>query len=116
MTKEEKLKALRVKLYKATPLKLDLVDELISTIKNCFHGVETNGIRFDSTFKLGDNYVKLLELDELSGVLVHWEPDFGISTQSDPYCSAYILEPREIRRIIKKITEVKNYYNSHQPK
>ena len=108
MTKEEKLKAIRVKLYKATPLKLDLVDELISAIKNCFQGVETNGIRFDSTFKVGDNYVKLLELDELSGVLVYWD--------SDHYCSAYILEPREIRRIIKKITEVKEYYNSHQPK
>lgn len=112
MTKEEKLKALRVKLYKATPLKLDLVDELISAIKNCFHGVETNGIRFDSTFKLGGLYLKSLNLDDISGVLVHWEPDFEISTQSDPYCSAYIFTPREIRRIIKKITEVKEYYES----
>ena len=104
MTKEEKLKAIRVKLYKATPLKLDLVDELISAIKNCFHGVETNGIRFDSTFKVGDNYVKSLELDELSGVLVYWD--------SDHYCSAYVLEPREIRRIIDKMKAIKDYYIS----
>ena len=116
MTKEQKLKELRVKLYKATPLKLDLVDELISAIKNCFHGVETNGIRFDSTFKVGGLYLKSLNLDEISGVLVHWEPDYKVSRQSDPYCSAYILTPRELRRIIKKITEVKEYYNSHQPK
>ena len=99
MTKEEKLKEIRVKLYKATPLKLDLVDELISAIKNCFHGVETNGIRFDSTFKLGDNYVKLLELDELSGVLVYWD--------ADHYCSAYILEPQKIQTIIDKVKAIK---------
>lgn len=116
MTKEEKLKALRVELYKATPLKLDLVDQLISAIKNCFHGVETNGIRFDSTFKVGGLYLKSLNIEEISGVLVHWEPDPKVSRQYDPYCSAYILTPREIRRIIKKITEVKEYYNSHQTK
>ena len=104
---EQQIKEMRAKLYKATPLKMQLVDELISVIKNCFHGVETNGIRFDSTFKVGGLYLKSLDLDEISGVLIHWEPDFKISTQSDPYCSAYILKPREIRRIIKKITEVK---------
>lgn len=113
---EKKLRETRVKLYKATPLKLDLVDELISAIKNCFHGVETNSIRFDSTFKVGGLYLKSLNLDEISGVLVHWEPDRKVSRQYDPYCSAYILTPRELRRIIKKITEVKEYYNSHQPK
>lgn len=120
MTKEEKLKALRVKLYKATPLKLDLVDQLINAIKHSmtrFEGVEVDSITFKpSTFKLGGLYLKSLNLDEISGVLVHWYPNFRISTQSDPYCSAYILTPREIRRIIKKVTEVKEYYNSHQPK
>lgn len=112
MTKEEKLKTLRVKLYKATPLKLDLVDQLISTIKNCFHGVETNEIRFDSTFKVDGLYLKSLNIDEISGVLVHWEPDFKISTQSDPYCSAYILKPKEIRRLIDKVKAIKDYYIS----
>lgn len=102
MTKEQKLKAIRVKLYKPTPLKLDLVDELISTIKNCFHGVETTSITFDGSLKIGGLKVTSLELDELSGVLVYWD--------SDHYCSIYILTPREIRRIIDKVKAIQTHY------
>ena len=116
MTKEE-LTELRVKLYKAKPSKLQLVDELISLIKGCFGDkVETNGIRFDSrNFKLGKLSVKMIELDpqEFGGVLVHWYPKLGISVRYDPYCSVYMLSLREIRKIIERINKVHEYYEAH---
>lgn len=119
MTNQE-LTDMRVRLYKATPLKLQLVDELISLIKGCFgNNIETNGIQFDKNiFKLGGLYVRMIEIDphEFGGILVHWYQKLDISVRYDPYCSAYMLTPKELRKIIKRITEVKEYYNSHQPK
>lgn len=122
MTNQE-LTDIRVRLYKATPLKLQLVDELIELVKHSFtgvfSGVEVSEMSFVNTFfKLGELQVKMIEIDpqEIGGLLIHWYPNFRISTQSDPYCSAYMLTPREIRRIIKKVSELKDHYNSHQPK
>ena len=116
MTKEE-LTELRVKLYKAKPSKLQLVDELITLIKGCFGGkVETNGIRFDSgNFKLGELTVKMIELDpqEFGGVLVHWYPKLDISVRYDPYCSVYMLSLREIKKIIERIKRIHEYYETH---
>lgn len=114
---EKKLKEIRVQLYKATPLKLQLVDKLISLIKGCFGGkVETNGIRFDSgNFKLGELSVNMIELDpqEIGGVLVHWYPNFRISTNNDPYCSVYMLSTHEIRKIINRINRIHEYYEQN---
>lgn len=114
---EEQLTETRVKLYRATPLKLQLVDELISLIKGCFGDrVETNGIRFDSgNFKLGELSVNMIELDpqEIGGVLVHWYPKFDISTKNDPYCSVYMLSLHEIRKIINRIKRIHEYYETH---
>jgi hypothetical protein len=116
MTKEE-LTELRVKLYKAKPSKLQLVDELISLIKGCFGDkVETNGIRFDSgNFKLGELSVNMIELDpqEIGGVLVHWYPKLDISIRYDPYCSVYMLSLREIKKIIERIKRIHEYYETH---
>ena len=118
---QQQLKQTRVQLYKATPLKLQLVDELISLIKGCFGGkVETNEIQFDSgNFKLTDKSelsVNMIELDpqEIGGVLIHWYPNFYISTKNDPYCSVYMLSIREIRKIIHRVKNIQEYYNSHQ--
>lgn len=116
MTKEQ-LTETRVKLYRATPLKLQLVDELISLIKGCFGDkVETNGIRFDSgNFKLGELSVNMIELDpqEIGGVLVHWYPKLDVSLRQDPYCSVYMLSMREIRKIIERIKRIHEYYETH---
>ncbi len=115
MTKQE-LTQTRVQLYKATPLKLQLVEELANAIKHCSNGVETNGIDFrDTKLKLNGISVRLLEIDpqELGNVLVHWYPKFDTSTTSDPFCSAYILTPKELRKLIKTITNIKDFYNSH---
>ena len=116
MTKEE-LTELRVKLYKAKPSKLQLVDELISLIKGCFGDkVETNGIRFDSgNFQFGELSVNMIELDpqEIGGVLVHWYPKLDISIRYDPYCSVYMLSLREIKKIIERIKRIHEYYETH---
>lgn len=114
---EKKLTEIRTQLYKATPLKLQLVDKLISLIKGCFGDkVETNGIRFDSgNFKLGELSVNMIELDpqEIGGVLVHWYPNFRISTNNDPYCSVYMLSTYEIRKIINRINRIHKYYEQN---
>lgn len=107
----------RIELYKATPTKLKLVDELASFINGCFGDkVETTGIRFDdSHLKLGGLTVKMIEIDPqiFGGVLVHWYPNFNISTQSDPFCSAYMLSEEEINIIIKDVKNIKNHYQKH---
>lgn len=121
MTKTEKLNEQRRLLYKATPSKIKLVDELASLIKGCFGDkVETTGIRFDdSHLKLGGLTVKMVEIDPMKfgGVLVHWYPNFNLSTNNDPFCSAYILNMGEIKKIIRSINKVKEHYqNSLQQK
>ena len=106
----------RIELYKATPLKLMLVDELISLIKGCFPNVETTSFRYDdSHLKLGDLIVKMIEIDPqiFGGVLVHWYPKLDVSLRQDPYCSVYMLSLREIRKIIERINKVHEYYKQH---
>ena len=116
---QKKLNETRVQLYKATPLKLQLVDELINLIKtipNRFD-VEMTSITFkEKELVLGDNMaVKTIEIDpqEIGGVLVHWYPNFNISTKNDPFCSVYILTVKEIKKLIKTLQKVKDYYLEH---
>ena len=113
------LKRVRIQLYKASPLKLQLVDELISLIKGCFGDkIETTCIRYDdSHLKLGKLTVQFLEIDkaEIGGVLVHWYPRYDISTRNDPYCSAYMLSVSEIRKLIKDLKRIHEYYQKHHP-
>lgn len=101
-------------IYKTTPLKIKLVDELISSIKYCFNDkIEVTNIKFeDNHLRLGDLTVKSIEIDphELGGVLVHWYPNFKTSTKNDPYCSAYILHNHEIRKLIHHVNHIHDYY------
>jgi hypothetical protein len=109
----------RIEVYKATPTKLKLVDELALLIKHCFPNVETNGIRFDdSHLKLGGLMVQMVEIDpqEFGGVLIHWYPKKDVSTKDDPFCSAYMLDEKEINIIINDIKKIKEYYLSHTNK
>ena len=116
---QKKLIQTRIQLYKATPLKLQLVDKLIEAIKtipNRFD-VEMTGITFkEKELILNDNMsVKTIEIDpqEIGGVLIHWFPKFDVSNTSDPFCSAYILTPNELRKVIKTVQDVTNYYIEH---
>ena len=111
MMNQEQLKQTRVQLYKATPLKLQLVDELTSKIKKCFgNKIETTSIGLDV------EKLKMIEIDpqRIGGVLVHWYPKPKVSTQQDPYCSAYILKPCEIRKIIYHIDKIHEYYAKNE--
>ena len=121
MTQKNKLSEIqkqRVQLYRATPLKLQLVDELIKELKKCFgEHMNANGIRLDSgSLKLKDNLsVRMIEIDPqvIGAVLIHWYPDFNVSTTSDPFCSAYILTPNELRKLIKAVQDVSNLREKH---
>lgn len=108
---EKELTDLRVQLYKATPLKLQLADELKHLIEGCFgNHIVTNGIRFDSSsFKLDGLYVKMVMIDpeEIGNVLVHW-------SQDGKYCSIYMLKVSDIRRIIQHIGKMHEHYNSNR--
>lgn len=115
---ELELKILRTNLYKATPLKLQLVDELTTALKKCFGDmVEVNQITFKSNqLKMDDGlFVKMIEIDpqQIGAVLIHWYPQFDKSTTSDPFCSAYMLTPNEIRKIIKMLQLAKDFYLKH---
>jgi hypothetical protein len=119
MTNQE-LTNLRVQLYKPTPLRLKLVDELISEIKSCFGDkVETTTIEFKHHFfKLGGMWVKSVQTEEkgIGGVLVHWEANPRISTTTDPFCSAYILSTNEVKSLLQTVKSVKAIYASSHKK
>ena len=115
MTQNE-LTNVRVQLYKATPLKLKLVDELIQLVKNCFEHVETTSIDFKETCLIFNKIsVRQVEIDpeEIGGVLIHWYPKRDISTKADPFCSAYMLTINELKKLIKTLQNVKDYYQLH---
>ena len=111
------LKKARLQLYKPTSTIYQLVDELANLITHCFGDkVEVNGLRFDSnSLKIGELYVRMIEVNpnDIAHVLIHWYPNHQISNQSDPFCSAYIMELWEINKVIQEITKIKDYYNSH---
>lgn len=119
MTKQE-LTNIRVQLYKPTPLRLKLVDELISEIKSCFgEKVVTDTIEFKRhVLKLGGMWVKSVQTEEkgIGGVLVHWEANPRISTTTDPFCSAYILSTNEVKSLLQTVKMIKAIYTSSQQK
>lgn len=103
--------------YKATPTKLKLVDELINILKTTAQHVELTSLSFEKDFlTLKDNLsVRQVEIDpqEIGAVLIHWYPKFDVSTTSDPFCSAYVLTPKELRKIIKTLQDVKVFHKKH---
>ena len=104
MNKQE-LTQIRGQLYKTTPLKLQLVDEIINNIKS----LKVNELRFDTTLKLEGIQVRLIEIDpqEIGGLLIHWFPNRLISTTQDPYCSVYMLQTNTIKKLLRIITKTK---------
>jgi hypothetical protein len=94
---EKDLNEQRKAVYKVGSFKLHLVDRLAEVIKG--KGCKELKLKL----KLGGLTVKSLEIDpmELGCVLVHWEPDHTISTKSDPFCSAYMLDTVDIEELIK---------------
>jgi hypothetical protein len=48
--------------------------------------------------------------------MIHWYPNYNISTRNDPYCSVYMLTEEEIKALMEKVKAIKDYYLSHSPK
>lgn len=93
-----------MQVYHATPEKIALVNKLSRLIKDCSSGIEFGA----NHLQVGELSVRMIEIDphKIGGVLVHWFPDFNISTRNDPYCSAYMLECDEINDIINEVASV----------
>ena len=104
---ERNIEELRKILYKLTPTRKKLADELAMKLKHCLgDNIEVTDISFKENYlKLGELSVKKIETDPqiLGNVLIHWFPNYNISAQKDPYCSVYALTEKEIRKIIKKL-------------
>lgn len=117
MINKEILQKQRKAVYKPTPLKMQLVDELVKLIKGCFgNDVVTTQIGLENNYlQLEGIHVKSLEIDpmELGAVLVHWYPNFRISTKNDPYCSIYTLNTNTIKKVIRKVEEIHQHYLNH---
>ena len=108
MDKKE-LSFTRRALYHPSAGKIKLVNNLIESMKSYAKGVEITDITFkEGTLMLGGLSVKRIEIDphEVGGVLVHWYPNYKVSTKSDPFCSAYILSLSELRKLISRVDEL----------
>ena len=106
----------RKKLYRVSDQTILLVSKVKSTLTHLYSGVEVNGIRIDSNqLKIGDLYVQMIEVDpqEIGSILVHWYPNYNVSTKSDPYCSIYMLTEDEIKDIWRYLKKVQLYAIQH---
>lgn len=56
----------------------------------------------DTDFRpwIGDLQLKGIEIEQSPCiVLIHWVPDFSISTKTDPCCSAFVLSAKELKEV-----------------
>lgn len=96
-------------LYHPTPkveaLVLKLCDLFDKPLPN---GVTINGLRFDSCkLKVCGLIVKSIVREKTHcGVLIHWYPNFTISTTTDPFCSAFILRYNSLQKLYREIEKI----------
>lgn len=121
MTSTIELNETRKKLYKVSDDILSLVDRVKDTFTHLFPynshaSVEVNGIRIDSRqLKIGDLSVYMIEKDpqEIGNILIHWYPNYKVSTKSDPFCSIYMLTEEEIKDVWRYLKKVQLYAIKH---
>ena len=84
------------------------VEGIVVRIVELLEKHNVNGVRFDdSSLKLDDLSVRMIEIEDSHSVLlIHWEPNFYISTAQDPFCSAFILTYEELNTIYSKLSKV----------
>ena len=75
------------------------------------NGVKVTEITFEhNALPLCGLQVKSVEReDSHCAILVHWYPNYSISTTSDPFCSAFILKYNSLQKLYK---EVKKAFDS----
>ena len=116
MTSTIELNETRKKLYRVSDDILLLVNKVRETLIHLFPKVEVNGIRIDSNqLKINDLYVQMIEIDPqtLGSILIHWYPNYKVSTKSDPYCSIYILTEEEIKDVWRYLKKVQVFSIKH---
>ena len=103
--KQEHLEIARV-LYKPTPK----VEELVLNLCDLFDKPLPNGVIVTSlTFKEGAltlgglSVKKVIRGGQHCGVEVHWYPNYSISTQSDPFCSAFVLRYNSLSKLYREV-------------
>jgi hypothetical protein len=96
-------------LYKPT-LK---VEGLVLQLCELFDKPLPNGVTITSlTFKKGALTLGGLSVKELirggqhCGVEIHWYPNFKLSRQSDPFCSAFVLRYNSLRKLCRETEKV----------
>lgn len=106
--KEKYLEIARV-LYKPTPK----VEELVLKLCDLFDKPQPNGVKITSlTFKEGSLNINKLSVKKIvrggqhCGIEVHWYPNFKISTQTDPFCSAFILKYNSLQKLYRQTEKV----------
>jgi len=93
-------------LYKPTPK----VEALVLKLCDLFDKPLPNGVTITSlTFKkgaltLGGLCVKeLIRGGQHCGIEVHWYPNFTLSTNIDPFCSAFILRYNSLEKLYREV-------------
>ena len=106
--KQEYLNTARA-LYKPTPK----VEALVLKLCNLFDEPLSNGetitsISFDEkVLKISGLFVKkLIRGGQHRGIEVHWYPNHNISTQSDPFCSAFILRYNSLEKLYRETIKI----------
>ena len=106
--RKEHLEMARI-LYKPTPK----VEGLVLQLCDLFDKPLPNGVTITSlTFKegaltLGGSKVKeVIRGGQHCGVEVHWYPNFNVSTKTDPFCSAFILQYNSLEKLYREVEKV----------
>ena len=74
------------------------VMEMVTKICELFDKNNWTIVQIDGKVSFDDLDVLSLEReDSHSAMLVHWRPDRRYTNQRDPFCSAFILKPYELR-------------------
>lgn len=90
-------------LYKPTPM----AEALVLNIIDLFETKKINNLTFQRPYQIGECIVRLLEMeDSFCGLLIHWEPNYKLSTHSDPFCSAFMLDETELMDLYTEIQKL----------
>ena len=96
-------------LYKPSPKVETLVLKIMGLFdKPLSNGVTINGLRFDNGYlKISGTCVRMVvRSEDHCGIEVHWEPNFQLSTTSDPFCSAFILRYNSLLKLYREVEKV----------
>lgn len=103
--KEEKNLELIKKIYKPSKLQM----RWVNFIKKLLEQKGVNVSYAEKSIKISGLYLKGVYLEDThSQVRVEWFPDYTISTNSNPFCSAYMLNVRELRLLYNVLEKTLN--------